>query len=228
VYVLYETPMVSGIIDVEFECVNGTDIPVVFGIGVRGLYPLDDVVDAPFELVGETCEDLDGQRVNCDTCKYRWCDRLELPELTGNCSAGPGGGPLPLVRHRLADTHYGVPELRTALYELSRLYSEATMQNLKINDMSLLYGGTLDVNADWVNPHLNHSLGIDADLGIAAWTTYTDKQGTVHAARPLALKLVDRAGLKHLFEHQQYCGYDFFENTGEDRTHLHVVLKEWH
>jgi hypothetical protein len=65
------------------------------------------------------------------------------------------------------DNHYGVPELLTAINNIAREYYNFDNQTkLRVNDISLKWGGIFDIFNNWRNPHWEHRIGKQADIGI--------------------------------------------------------------
>lgn len=64
------------------------------------------------------------------------------------------------------NTKYGTPKLINATKAISKEYIEALPDAsvLYIYDMSLPYGGIIDINRNWKRPFYGHSTGIDADI----------------------------------------------------------------
>ncbi|MDE3058448.1 MAG: penicillin-insensitive murein endopeptidase [Bacteroidota bacterium] len=62
--------------------------------------------------------------------------------------------------------HYGIPDLISAVQNIASSYSSLHLGiKLRINDMSLPWGGLFDINNDWSTPHAEHRVGINADIG---------------------------------------------------------------
>jgi hypothetical protein len=80
--------------------------------------------------------------------------------------------PPPRSRHH--HNHYGTTRLRQAVQQIADAYDSLHPGiRLRINDMSLIYGGLFDAsenelppnNHPWATPHSEHRLGINADIG---------------------------------------------------------------
>ena len=60
--------------------------------------------------------------------------------------------------------HYGVPEFVSVIRDLAKKYKELYGGRLRINDISLIYGGIFDINGDWRPPHKEHRDGRSVDI----------------------------------------------------------------
>lgn len=61
--------------------------------------------------------------------------------------------------------HYGSQRLINAITAIATEYTAAYPKELlRVYDMSLPYGGIIDVNYDWKSPFYGHTTGIDADI----------------------------------------------------------------
>lgn len=61
--------------------------------------------------------------------------------------------------------HYGSQRLINAITAIATEYTAAYPEELlRVYDMSLPYGGLIDVNYDWKPPFYGHTTGIDADI----------------------------------------------------------------
>jgi hypothetical protein len=78
----------------------------------------------------------------------------------------------PKSRHY--SNHYGTARLRNAVQQVAVAYDSLHQgMKLRINDMSLIYGGLFDAsendsppnNHPWSPPHSEHRIGINADIG---------------------------------------------------------------
>jgi hypothetical protein len=74
--------------------------------------------------------------------------------------------------------HYGTTRILQAVREIADAYDSLHPGiRLRINDMSLVFGGLFDTkhNADpptpWMTPHREHRIGINADIGITGIDT---------------------------------------------------------
>jgi hypothetical protein len=72
-------------------------------------------------------------------------------------------------QHRV--NHHGTPRLIEKLKALADSVHADSSYILRINDMSLQYGGPFDTENDWDTPHENHREGVNADV------SYTDARG---------------------------------------------------
>ncbi len=70
--------------------------------------------------------------------------------------------------------HYGTSRLRLAVQQIANAYDSLHSGiRLRINDMSLVYGGLFDAshnepppkNRPWLPPHSDHRIGVNADIG---------------------------------------------------------------
>ena len=72
------------------------------------------------------------------------------------------------------DNHYGTPEMLAILSDLAvRVDSLDDGSRLVVNDISLPRGGLFDIWGDWIDPHITHRVGMDADIQIT-----TEDNGT--------------------------------------------------
>jgi len=63
-------------------------------------------------------------------------------------------------------THNGSPKLNRAVRKIADEYAYLYPGiKLRVNDMSLKFGGVLDVNNNWRQPHKTHRKGTNADIG---------------------------------------------------------------
>jgi hypothetical protein len=76
----------------------------------------------------------------------------------------PCRGAPPSSKHN--KNHYGTPQMITDIQEIARRFSiEYSGLKLRINDISLEYGGLFDVGNNWNPPHSGHRLGNNTDIG---------------------------------------------------------------
>jgi hypothetical protein len=62
--------------------------------------------------------------------------------------------------------HWGVPNLNKAVKQIAADYeSFHPGTKLRVNDMSLKWGGLFDFRNNWSPPHKSHRIGTNADLG---------------------------------------------------------------
>ncbi|MFZ2422844.1 MAG: hypothetical protein WA029_17055 [Anaerolineae bacterium] len=92
---------------------------------------------------------------------------LDFQVLPGHSAITPIGA---TVQH--ADNHYGTEEMIDALVALAVNYRDETGQPLRVNDMSLPWGGLFDIGATpaalWRTPHGGHRWGDQVDIGLVA------------------------------------------------------------
>jgi hypothetical protein len=70
--------------------------------------------------------------------------------------------------------HNGVLSLNQALVAISSEYATRySGDKLQYNDMSLLFGGVFDIEANWHSPHSEHALGLNVDLCMIPGTSCT-------------------------------------------------------
>ena len=55
-------------------------------------------------------------------------------------------------------------EAVTQLQHVADQYYAQVAEQLLFNDMSLVYGGLFDINANWTTPHQYHRLGTNCDI----------------------------------------------------------------
>ena len=60
--------------------------------------------------------------------------------------------------------HFGTQNTINSIKSVARTYYDSTTHRLKINDISLPYGGLYDINGDWRRPHDTHRLGTNVDV----------------------------------------------------------------
>ncbi len=70
----------------------------------------------------------------------------------------------PGVNSRHSINHYGTATLVKKLKALADTVYARSGYVLRINDMSLIYGGPFDIENNWNTPHETHREGIDADI----------------------------------------------------------------
>jgi hypothetical protein len=132
------------------------------------------------------CPDLEAQG---RTCGIPQRTRIEvrvdgLEDLSGVLGKADdpvvtGVGPL-ILTGKTNDhpaNHWGTPGTNGALSEIAKQFFEVTHVGLRVNDMSLQWGGLFDcassteatgcgANRPWLNPHKSHNSGDVADLDI--------------------------------------------------------------
>lgn len=65
--------------------------------------------------------------------------------------------------------HWGVPDLNSAVRQIATDYESLHPDTkLRVNDMSLKWGGLFDFNNNWSPPHKSHRTGTNADIGFKA------------------------------------------------------------
>lgn len=60
--------------------------------------------------------------------------------------------------------HWGKPQLNAKILQLAAAFKAERSKNLKVNDMSLRYGGRFDVCDNWTDPHETHMDGRHVDI----------------------------------------------------------------
>lgn len=98
-----------------------------------------------------------------DYIKGRITGLLELPP--SDIWYFPGNHPSP-AGYAHWGTHHGTQRLIDAIISIAKEYREThpAADILTIYDMSLPYGGTIDINQDWKRPFYGHTAGVDADI----------------------------------------------------------------
>jgi hypothetical protein len=69
----------------------------------------------------------------------------------------------PTSRH--FEAHFGQPQLTAAIGAIAAKMLQETGIRLRVNDMSLPWGGLYDIGNNWSTPHRTHRLGFEADIG---------------------------------------------------------------
>jgi hypothetical protein len=77
-----------------------------------------------------------------------------------------GAGGMGLALQELADSLASIARFIESLPEPFRKRYGRFPSVLAVNDMSLPWGGLFDINAEWVNPHMEHRNGLDADVDV--------------------------------------------------------------
>jgi hypothetical protein len=115
----------------------------------------------------------------------------------------------PRSQHRL--NHFGKQVLLTAIQSIAALYDSLRPgTRLRINDMSLQYGGLFDANNNWNIPHREHRKGINADIGISG---LDDQNRCVPInERDVRSVIVEKTGIAPLKE--------------VDPPHYHIYVRE--
>ena len=68
----------------------------------------------------------------------------------------------------LHDGHFGTQNLITAIINIANAYyRDNNSVRIRVNDMSLEYGGLFDCMNNWQTPHSSHRTGIHADIGFS-------------------------------------------------------------
>ncbi len=60
--------------------------------------------------------------------------------------------------------HYGTENALYSLLDLADAFSETGKGTLRINDISLIWGGLFDIKANWSSPHKSHRIGKNVDV----------------------------------------------------------------
>lgn len=64
--------------------------------------------------------------------------------------------------------HFGTSSINSEIHEIAEsFYLANDSTKLRINDMSLEYGGLFDFENNWATPHRSHRIGINADIGFS-------------------------------------------------------------
>ncbi|MEW6068696.1 MAG: hypothetical protein AB1610_10455 [Nitrospirota bacterium] len=64
----------------------------------------------------------------------------------------------------LTENHYGTENTLWLLLDLAMGYFETGSGTLRINDISLEWGGLFDIDANWATPHKSHRTGKNVDV----------------------------------------------------------------
>ena len=94
--------------------------------------------------------------------------RIRVPDL-GLLSGGAFLELLPSDRHGL-ENHYGTSAMVQKVISLALAYNsdlqqkEGVINNLRIGNISLPWGGLFDVFGNWTTPHKSHRIGINVDI----------------------------------------------------------------
>ena len=75
----------------------------------------------------------------------------------------PCRSPAPTSRH--FENHFGRPLLILVVEGIAHRMFRETGILLRVNDMSLQFGGLFDIDNDWRTPHRGHRVGVNADVG---------------------------------------------------------------
>jgi hypothetical protein len=68
--------------------------------------------------------------------------------------------------------HFGTSSINSEIHEIAEsFYLANDSTKLRINDMSLEYGGLFDFENNWTTPHRSHRIGINADIGFSGVDT---------------------------------------------------------
>lgn len=121
----------------------------------------------------------------------------------------------PVSRHY--KNHYGTSRILQAVRAIADRYDSLHPGiKLRVNDMSLIYGGLFDANHNapnprlWATPHKEHRIGINADIGI---TGINAQNQCVNLDTTKVKKIMqDKTGKEPLREY--------------DPDHFHVYIKE--
>lgn len=90
------------------------------------------------------------------------------------------------------DNHYGTPAFNTKLVTVANNYAVAFPNfKLDLNDMSLVWGGLFDINANWMPSHRTHRFGVNLDL-----RSITIPQGQRNQLR----KIIKNSGIQFILE----------------------------
>jgi murein endopeptidase len=66
------------------------------------------------------------------------------------------------------NNHFGTSGLNNAIKKIAKEYAALNAGiKLRINDMSLEYGGLFDVRNNWSSPHKGHRKGLNVDIGFS-------------------------------------------------------------
>jgi hypothetical protein len=64
------------------------------------------------------------------------------------------------------NNHHGTSRTLQAIQTISQSYRQQLNQRLRINDISLPWGGLFDIQGDWLPPHWTHREGRNVDVSI--------------------------------------------------------------
>jgi hypothetical protein len=119
-------------------------------------------------------------------------------------------------------TDWGDPQLLQELSSLAQTWYATFRKPIVINDISLPYGGLLDVNIDWKRPHASHRQGISADIlkiGIPAYIRPTGNSTDKKWAKVWKdYHLLDDVNLEY-----EDCAYKVNGICVPDYNHLDLV-----
>jgi len=62
------------------------------------------------------------------------------------------------------ENHYGTENTLWTLLDLAMGYFETENGTVRINDISLIWGGLFDIKANWASPHRSHRIGKNVDV----------------------------------------------------------------
>jgi hypothetical protein len=88
---------------------------------------------------------------------------VNLKPLTSSLIVPTGMYPNNASGSQHSDTHNGSSALLNAVLAMSLEYSQGS-HALGVNDMSLPWGGILDIGNDWLTPHALHRSGTSVDI----------------------------------------------------------------
>jgi len=128
---------------------NGNAMFTYLSSGIGG-------IDSLF-VRGKTEEDTATAAIVLKIADFQLLDDGEHYDLTG-AFGEPG------VSSRHTVNHYGTANLVSKLKALADSVHADSSFVLRINDMSLKFGGPFDINNDWDTPHITHREGVSADV----------------------------------------------------------------
>lgn len=139
---------------------------------------------------------------------------VELPAGTNYILVGAPGDvdPCPnTVTSKHYRNHYGTPVLNQAIQQIATAYDSLRPGIiLRVNDMSLIYGGLFDTGNNWRVAHKEHRLGKEADIGKNGINQAT---ACVALERDLMLALINDHTTGAVYEH------------GGSAPHYHIRMK---
>ena len=128
-------------------------------------------------MEGSTPEDTASTTITLQVLNLSELSAGDHYELTGAFGA-------PLVTSMHTRNHYGTSSLLNTLKSVADTIFANKGYKLRINDMSLPYGGPFDISNDWDVPHQTHRNGKSADIS----NIFVNGNAQV----PLTLKNLDR------------------------------------
>lgn len=101
------------------------------------------------------------------------------------------------------DNHYGTNELNSDIRAISKDYFVVDNQiKLRINDLSLEWGGIFDIDNEWTDPHFEHRIGKQADIGMKGMPNQSGLSECPQISEDIIVPIIERHTSAKLLIHR--------------------------